>query len=1287
MKLKTTLLVLVILCQLPVFSQTILTGELNWENNASRFEVGDDFVEIWKFDGCVTSDLYDGLPYYLKQFDLPANGQFSIEIIESQFEPFEMQSPLAEQHLGERLNFNTTTGRDRNRHYGKIAFVPIVKRNGQYERLTSFQLRVNFTPTPSPSLRGPENTEVSVLSNGDIYKLGITNTGIQKLTYSFLKDQLNIDIDNIDPRTIKIYGNEGGRLPFYSEADRVDDLMENKIAVIGEDDGVFNSGDYILFYAEGADKWYYDEEEQYFSREKNIYDTKNYFFLKISAGNGARIASQASLPSAVHSTNEFDDYYRFEEEKLNVYKEWSRTEGSGQQWFGDYFKVAREYTYDNIFNIPNLVTSTPVRLKALMPLRADVTSRFNLTINGQTINSSYANLITNLSGKGDNIIDYYKLAKIDEMVTLNSGDIDIKVTYPLPNSSNPSEGWLDYIEINARRQLAMAGSQMSFRDINSIGQSSTQFNLASANSNINIWDITSPLQVVSQEASLNGNTLQFNASTDELKTFVAFDPTQALIQPDFIAKIENQNIHGITDADLIILYPLDLEAQATQLADHRANHNGYNVTMVRIDQVYNEFSSGRQDPTAIRDFARMLYDRSENFKYLLLFGDASFDFRNIYNLNNHYIPTFERDSANPLFNFPTDDYLGILYHEVAHDPLGGNLNIAIGRFPVTNTEKAQQIVDKVILYDEHPERMKDWRTRMLFIGDDEDSATHFDDANNAANIVRNEFPAFNVDKLFVDAFPQVSTSAGERSPAVTNSLNQSIFKGLLAVTYLGHGGPKGWAQERILNISDILKWKNEEHFPLFITATCSFTAFDDPSFVSAGEETFLNRKGGAIGLFTTTRAVYAQANSTLTNETLRQLLTPDADHPKTMGDVFISAKNVVASSTGLNSRKFALMGDPSQVIAIPEYEVITTTINGNPVSPTAPDTIRALEQVVIEGKVLKKDGSVFEEFNGTIYPTIYDKDQMYSTLQQDPGSLYREFKIQKNILFKGRATVTNGSFSFTCIIPKDINYEFGHGKISYYAADTDQVIDAAGYSKDIVIGGISAEGFTDDEGPIVEVYMNTEDFIFGGLTNSDPTLLVKLSDDHGINVVGNSIGHDLEGLVDDNTQNTLVLNDFYEAELDDHTRGTVRYPLSDLSEGLHTMRVKAWDVANNSAEGYTEFIVASDAGIALERVLNYPNPFFEKTCFQFDHNAPGAEMDVLIRIYTVSGKLIKTIEETIINDGALRQDDCIEWDGRDEYGDRIGKGVYLYKVLAKVKNSGSNDLKGESEFEKLVILK
>ncbi len=508
------------------------------------------------------------------------------------------------------------------------------------------------------------------------------------------------------------------------------------------------------------------------------------------------------------------------------------------------------------------------------------------------------------------------------------------------------------------------------------------------------------------------------------------------------------------------------------------------------------------------------------------------------------------------------------------------------------------------------------------------------------------------------------------------------------MTYLGHGGPKGWAQERILNISDIFSWDNNSQLPIFLTATCTFAGYDDPTFVTAGEEVLLNASGGAAGLLTTVRAVYANANKELTNRALSYLLRKDDQgRPLPLGIAFRNSKNDLGSNFTIdNSRKFTLLGDPAMPIALPRYEVNTIAI-GEPASDTAAlDTLRALQQVTIRGEITDQDGNRVESFNGIIYPTIYDKAQMVNTLGQG-ANVVRQYRIQQNIIFKGRASVSNGSFEFSFVVPKDINYELGFGKISYYAADESQMIDAAGSFSNFLIGGTDPNAVADDQGPKVEVFMNTQDFVFGSAVNPNPTLLVRLSDDNGINVVGNSIGHDLEGVLNEDTQNTYLLNDFYESDLDDYTAGEVRYPMKDLPEGRHRISVKAWDVANNSSEGYTEFVVAQSEEVALQQVLNYPNPFTDRTCFQFDHNLANQDIEVLIQIYTVSGRLVKTLQTTMFTDGALRQDDCIEWDGRDDFGGRLARGVYLYKVKVRAANTGASQLSGESDFEKLVILK
>ncbi len=1291
-----TLLLLIFFGQLFANSPFTLREIFQWELEPIRFQMGDTPLERWRFKGAADSEETPTLPWMVREFRVNSPGAIRVDVVSAQFESFNRQPTSDDAQLSERLQFVTSIERDRNGYYIKLAFVPMTKRGNSYERLTNIALRITHTPEVIAMPRGPLNARQSVLRDGDIYKFAISETGMYKLTYDFLRNRLGIsNIDNIDPRDIKIYGNGGGMLPHHPEVERPDDLIENHIIIVGEEDGRFNTGDYILLYAQGPDSWHFNTGNREFVMEKNIYDTRNYYFLKISAERGARVATQPAINANAYNSNTFNDFARFEQDRLNLLYEWglreSKAQGSGQRWFGDLFRVAREYTYNNVFSFPNFVSEAPVRVRAEMALRAPQASRFTLLLNGQSATSGLAGAISPFTGFRNNETNYTSSAVLSAELSLTDGaSMTATVRYPNPGGANDgSEGWLDYFQVNVRRRLLMTGQQMTFRDVETLAYPNTTFQLSNANANLWVWDISDPLQPRNQEFTLSGGTLSFGAATGVLRTFVAFDRNQALLSAEAVGKIANQNLHNIEDADMVLVYHPAFRNEALQLAEHRTRHSKFIVFAVSVEEVYNEFASGRTDPAAIRDFAKMLYERSERFHYLLLFGDGSFDNRDLYGNGGNFIPTYQTDSMNPIFAFPADDYYGIFYGTQLNNPLAGRLNIAVGRLPVKTAREAQAVVNKIIHYDTSPITMSDWRNRLTFVADDEDNNQHINDADRIADMIWQQHPFTNVDKIYLDAFPQVIASGGQRFPAAKEEINRAIFRGTLAMTYLGHGGERGWAQERVLEISDILNWNNMDQLPLFLTATCSFTGFDNPLFTSAGEETFLNPRGGAIALLTTVRAVFANQNAELTEATMRQLFSRiEGGRYPSLGTAMINAKNGFSNQFIItNSRKFALIGDPALQLAIPTFGVRTARINTQEISELSRDTIRALQRVTVEGVVTDLAGQPLNNFNGIVYPLVFDKPTTASTLAQDLGSRLKSFLVQRNIIFKGRASVRNGAFSFTFVVPKDINYQFGEGKISYYAADERQMIDATGNYNRVIIGGTDASAFADTQGPEVNVYMNTEDFIFGSITNANPTLLVRLRDDNGINVVGNSIGHDLEAVLNNNTQNTFLLNDFYEAELDDYTRGIVRYPLFRLPEGRHEIRVTAWDVANNPAQGYTEFIVAESGKVALERVLNYPNPFTDRTCFQFDHNLANQELDVRIQIFTISGRLVKTIQHTMFSDGAIRLGDCIEWDGRDDFGDRLARGVYLYKVKIRAGLSAAATVQGESKFEKLVILK
>jgi hypothetical protein len=323
-------------------------------------------------------------------------------------------------------------------------------------------------------------------------------------------------------------------------------------------------------------------------------------------------------------------------------------------------------------------------------------------------------------------------------------------------------------------------------------------------------------------------------------------------------------------------------------------------------------------------------------------------------------------------------------------------------------------------------------------------------------------------------------------------------------------------------------------------------------------------------------------------------------------------------------------------------------------------------------------------YNGVLTPTIYDKATQRQTLGQDPGSPVFPFLLQNNILFRGNVTVKNGVFEFSFVVPKDIRYDIDKGKFSYYASTKGALsMQAHGAFKEVAIGG-SCKEIQDDLPPTVEVFMNTESFVRGGITDRNPRIIAKISDDTGINVTGTSIGHDITATLNADNQNAFVLNDFFESSLDDYTSGEVIYPLFRLEPGSYSLRIRAWDVANNPGEGFTDFIVASDEKAALERVLNYPNPFTDNTYFQFEHNIPsGIPLFIKVDIFTVSGKLVKTVQQNTISQGSIITD--IQWNGRDDFQQKLAAGVYIYKVKIRGEG-GAQVLQGDSDFEKLVIL-
>jgi len=1209
------------------------------------------------------------LPIFYEIIKIDNNTEYEVDIYNQVFQAVDISLIRNVDNLdsiSSTVYVKSQVAKLRKEKYLQLNIIPLRKnlQTGQVEMLTSFGIRLIPRSSPLKSMRATtrQYASQSILASGNWVRVKVEKDGICHLTWEQLSD---LGISN--PANVKVFGNGGGVLPVLNQASRPDDLLENAVYFEKGSDGVFNQGDYILFYGQGPDIWNYDGAKKFFNRRVHDYAFWSYYYLTDGPGAGKQM-QVAALPSgpANLTVTQYDDIRHHELEDISLIE-------SGQEWYGEHFDIVTEQTFP--LDGPGILVMEQVKVRINAVARASSNTTFLVSANGKSIGTlqmagtSLSSETLPYANQDDEILTFTPTADV--------GSITMRYNKNAPSA----QAWLNFITMNARSPLSKNAPSLIFRDQRSFGAGNiSEFRMSDAQ-DASVWDITHPSNARIMNTTTEGSTLKFTTNTDSLKEFIVFTGrgNTPVLEGDDVGTVANQNLHGLQGRNYVIISHPDFLSSARSLAAHRYDHDGLDTVVVTPGQIYNEFSSGKQDVSALRDFLKMLYDRAiteEDFpKYVLLYGDGSYHNKGTDENNTNFILTYQSvNSLSPIASFVTDDFFGLL-----DDNEGGStglMDIGVGRFPVSTQAQAREAMNKTISYDQ-PDKMGDWRNAICFIGDDgdgKDGTLFMRQADELANYVEAKYPSFSIGKIYLDAYPQISTPSGTRYPDVNEALNQRVNKGALIINYTGHGGENGLAHERILTINDIVSWQNRDKLPLFMTATCEFSRFDDYEHTSAGELVFLNPEGGGIALFSTTRLVFAPPNHALNKRFYEYVFTLDGQNRHyRLGDVMRLTKN--NTSAGINKRNFTLLGDPALMLAYPKNRIRVLTVNGTDITQ-ATDTLKALGKVTITGMMEDDQGNPLPSFNGTIYPTIYDKKSEIKTLSND-GDPEMTFKLRDRILYKGKATVSNGHFSIQFIVPKDISYNYDNGKLSFYAADNME--DASGASEQIIIGG-SADSIADDsEGPEIKIFMNDENFVYGGMTDANPQLLVFVSDSNGINTIGSGIGHDLTAVIDQQTSQAIVLNDFYESDTDSYQSGKIRYPLKSLEAGQHHLKIKVWDVYNNSSEDYIEFVVNTESELVLKHVLNYPNPFTTHTQFFFEHNQPDTDLDVLIQVFTVSGKLVKTIEQHVSSTGYRSAP--IDWDGLDDFGSRIGRGVYVYRL--KVRTSLGQTAE---KYEKLVIL-
>ncbi len=1107
----------------------------------------------------------------------------------------------------------------------------------------------------------------SVLSNGNWFKFSVDTTGVFRIDRDLLQ-RIGVTTAGLNPKKIHIYGNGGNLLSEFVGDFRYDDLQENAIYIEGEDDGSFDANDFILFYAKGPHDWNVNPTVGTASHRQNIYSDETYYFITVNETDGKRIQNNPSIPDAsTLSITTFDDYIFYEQETVNLF-------AAGKKWFGEEFSVENVQTFQIPF--PNAVAGENITVRVSAAAVSALASSMQVNVNAQdlfSLNFS-ANLPTSLILSSEQ----------DRSGVLTNSANTIAVSLNYSNGGNPSaRAYLDFIEVIGKKQLTANDFQFSFRSFEAASALSTdviEYQIQNPTNIFQLWDVTDPINVTSITNESTSN-FSFKANGGELREYVALNANDFYI-PEAIpdSRVGNQNLHAIKDINYLLITSEELSQQAQRIADYHIQNSGLTAQVVVVDDIYNEFSSGSSDITGIRDFIKHVYDTNSTaetqLKFVCFFGDGSYDYKDRINDNNNIVPVFQSLRSNSLaFSYVTDDFFAFLEDNEGTMATSHTLDVATGRIPVSTISQATEVVDKILNYYA-VESLGDWRNTITLLADDIDETSDIpiqSGVERIADDIKAAKPIFNINKIYADAFVQQNSSGGERYPEVKDAITTALERGTLIFDYFGHGGEDGFAAERFLDVPQVQGFFNENTLPLFITVTCEFSRFDNPNRVTAGELTFWNPSGGAASMITTTREVFISVGQSF-NEELISVLLEFNDEDLTIAESVAETKNGFTSF-----QKFFIyyFGDPAKKLAIPEPNVRITRMNGVDITSSL-DTLRALSRVRFEGVVTDNSNTILNDFNGTLSTTVFDKPIDKTTLDNDNFGVFLTFDSQESKLFRGQATVENGNFNFEFIVPRDIRIAFGNGKLSFYADN--EVSDRAGFNSDIIVGGINENAPEDTTGPEIQLFMNDESFLDGGNTNASPNLVAKLFDLSGINTSVTAVDHDIVAVLDGDESNPIVLNDFYQTELDDFTRGTVTFRFRNLAVGPHTLKLKAWDTYNNSSEASINFIVVSDATLTLDNVLNYPNPFVNYTEFWFNHNKPNEPLEVQVQVFTIAGKLIKTINQQVQTTGNLARN--ITWNGLDDFGNKIGKGVYVYKL--KVKSTVSNI--STEKYEKLVIL-
>ena len=1105
---------------------------------------------------------------------------------------------------------------------------------------------------------GSRYASESVLSSGKWVKIQVAEDGIYKLTAADLK---KMGFSNLDK--VAVYGYGGWPLDEDFSTTYIDDVPEV---------AVWRNADYLLFYGKGPRKWEYSSSDKSFIHTNNPYSNYGYYFVTEKETAGRTMEKAVSADGATLQVTTFDDYVLHEEELVSV-------NSSGRELYGESFTstLSRDFT----ISVPGI---TDDEGKATLSFISRGNGTITMNVDGNSV----------ISGSVSVPSDEYEVAR--ELYrarawTADKGEtVKVNIGYSTTGHKNVH---LNYFRLQMKRQLKVYDPYTFFRRLSARGNAS-RFVIQGADAGTLVFDVTDGVNPQQMETSLNGTELSFSipASTS-LREFVAVKPSQ-IKAPVTVGEVTNQNLHALPQQDMIIIAQPNFTTQAERLAEAHRTKDNLTVRVVTPESIYNEFSSGTPDATAYRRFMKMFYDRQTSEadapKYLLLFGDGSFDNRKLTSAwksvdMSNMLLTYQTEESLNQYSYVVDDYFGFLNDaNNGKEIYAQKVDIGIGRFPVRTVAQATNAVDKVISYIEN-KNTGAWKNNLCFMADDGNNADsftsgHMEEADSLADHLNRDHPELMVHKLYYDAYKKDKTAGSY--PDVRANLQKLLKDGLLLFNYTGHGGITALSDEKVVTQTDIAQY-TYPCLPVWVTATCDFTRFDNVE-TSAGEDVFLNAKSGGIALFTTVRVAYRPYNAYIDSHLLHNLFSRVNGHKRSLGDAMKAMKRSLVASESYNTNRvkmgFCLIGDPAIKLAYPEYGMKVTAINGLSVEET-PVSFKALEKIRVEGEVLDASGQLATDFTGIVNPTVKDSKMTVTCLNnnnQDDTPAFT-FTDYPNTIFIGNDSVRNGKFSFTFTVPKDISYSNLQGKMNLYAVDTENGHEAQGNFDNFIVGGTSDTAETDTIGPEIRaLYLNDTTFVDGGQVNTTPYFVAELWDKSGVNITGSSVGHDMMLVIDESTVLSYNLNSYYELLPGEEGTGIVKFPIPALEPGKHTAEFWVWDILNNSTVRTFTFEVVEGLKPFLFDVIATPGIAREQVTFHLMHNRPESRMRVGIMVYDLAGRQLWKHEES--GTSGLFENYTVSWDLTCG-GARMRPGVYIYRAAISTDNS-----KDATKARKFIIL-